>query len=118
MDASSYQPSTFQQVIVFAVAVLVIVGMYKMFQKAGLEGWKAIIPFYNMYLLYKLSWGNGWLFLITCIPCVGFIFNIIVSIKTAKAFGKGTGFGIGLWLVPCVFYMILGFDDSQYLGPQ
>ena len=39
---------------------------------------------------------------------------IIVSIEVAKAFGKGTGFGVGLALLSFVFYPLLGFGDAVY----
>jgi hypothetical protein len=40
------------------------------------------------------------------------------SIKLAHSFGKGTGFGIGLALLPVVFYPILAWGSAQYIGPQ
>lgn len=39
---------------------------------------------------------------------------IIVGIEVAKAFGKGTGFGVGLALFSFVFYPLLGFGDAVY----
>ena len=36
-------------VIVLVIAVVCLVGMWKMFVKAGKPGWGAIIPFYNTY---------------------------------------------------------------------
>ena len=50
-----------------AVAVLGIVAMWKIFEKAGEPGWAAIIPFYNAYVLFKITWGNGWMFLLMLI---------------------------------------------------
>jgi hypothetical protein len=44
-----------------AVAVLAIIGMWKVFEKAGEPGWAAIIPFYNSYVLFKITWGEGWM---------------------------------------------------------
>ena len=35
--------------------VLPYVGLYKLFQKAGRQGWEAIIPIYNFYVMIKLS---------------------------------------------------------------
>jgi len=32
----------------------------------------------------------------------------------AKAFGKGTGFAIGMIFLPFIFYAILAFDSSEY----
>ena len=39
------------------------------------------------------------------------------SIKLARAYGMGTGFAVGLILLPSIFHMILGFGDSTYYGP-
>ena len=46
-------------VIVLAVAVISLVGMWKIFVKAGKPGWGAIIPFYNMYCLFEMSLLRG-----------------------------------------------------------
>lgn len=100
------------------VGVLLLVAAWKIFQKAGEAGWKAIIPFYNIYTLVKIADGNGFKFLLFLIPIVGFIYDIIFSIRLAKAFGKGTGFGIGVFLLPNIFTLILGFGKAEYVGPQ
>ncbi len=92
--------------------------MWKIFVKAGEPGWAAIIPFYNYYILFKITFGNGWLFLLLLVPIVGFIFAIILYFKLAKAFGKGTGFGFGLLFLSIIFMSILAFDSSEYQGVQ
>lgn len=51
----SYQASPFMTVVYLAVAVLGIVAMWKIFEKAGEPGWAAIIPFYNLYVLFKIT---------------------------------------------------------------
>lgn len=70
-------------VIVLAVAVISLVGMWKIFVKAGKPGWGAIIPFYNMYCLFEMSFGTGWLFLLCLVPCVNVVITIIMWIKLA-----------------------------------
>jgi hypothetical protein len=104
--------------LALVIGVVTIIGMWKMFAKAGKPGWGAIIPLYNMYCLYDMGWGNGWLFLLTFIPCVGAIFQIILCFKLAKAFGHGAGFGFGILFLQAIFFMILGFGDSDYIGPK
>ena len=32
------------------IYIILVAGMWKMFEKAGIDGWKAIIPIYNIYL--------------------------------------------------------------------
>ena len=58
------------------------------FQKAGIAGWKSIIPIYNSYCLFKIAWGNGWVFLATIIPLVGVIVDFMCMYKLAKSFDK------------------------------
>ena len=49
------------------------IGLYLFFQKAGLDGWKALIPFYSTYLAVKLiNKPIYWVF-VYYIPFVGFI---------------------------------------------
>jgi hypothetical protein len=40
---------------------------------------------------------------------VGLILSLVISIGVAKAFGRGILFGIGLFLLPFIFYLILAF---------
>ena len=55
-------------IIYLAVVVLMFASMWVIFEKAGLAGWKAIIPIYNTYCLCKITWGNGWIFLAFIVP--------------------------------------------------
>jgi len=99
-----------------AVAVLGIVAMWKIFEKAGEPGWAAIIPFYNLYILFKITWGNGWNFLLLLIPLANIVFMIITMVKLAKAYGKSGGFAVGLIFLSVIFMCILAFDQSMYQG--
>lgn len=117
-NAAAASFSAAYTIIMLAVIVVALVGLWKMFTKAGKPGWAAIVPFYNMYCLFEMSFGNGWLFLLTFIPCVGAVFQIILCFKLAKAFDKGVGFGFGLLFLTPIFYMILGFGDAEYIGPN
>ena len=40
------------------------------------------------------------------------ILNILTCINVAKKFGKSAGYGVGLALLPFVFFMMLGFDKN------
>lgn len=102
--------------VVLAIGILMLVSLWKIFVKAGKPGWGAIIPFYNSYCLFDMAFGNGWLFLLTFVPCVNFVMMIILYVKLAKAFGQGTGFAIGLIFLPVIFLPILAFGDAQYIG--
>ena len=43
-----------------AIMVVVIVGFWKVFEKAGQPGWAAIVPIYNAYILLKIVGRPGW----------------------------------------------------------
>lgn len=101
-----------------ALSILGIIAYWKVFVKAGQPGWKSLIPIYNIYILYKIAWGSGWKFLWMLVPLVNIVVAVIMSLKLASAFGKGTGFGVGLVLLQSIFMMILAFGDAQYTGPQ
>ena len=97
--------------------VLMIAALWKVFSKAGEPGWAAIIPIVNTYFLCKIAGRPGWWVILMFIPLVNLIVWIILCIDVAKSFGKGTGFGIALLLLPFIFFLILGFGSAQYQGP-
>ena len=103
-------------IISLALGVLLIESMWKIFKKAGKPGWAAIVPFYNIYVEYEITWGSGWRFLMLLIPFYNIILAIQTQVKLAKAFGKGGGFAVGLIFLPYVFQPILAFSDAAYLG--
>ena len=94
-----------------------IAAWWKIFTKAGQPGWACIIPIYNLYVWCKIVGRPWWWILLMLIPLVNFIILIILFIDLAKSFGKGVGFGIGLILLPIIFFPILGFGSAQYQGP-
>lgn len=104
--------------VAMVISILMIVSLWKIFTKAGKPGWGSIVPFYNFYLQTEIAFGNGWLFLLYLVPIANIVMAIMTPFKMAKAFGKGTGFGFGLWLIPIVFYPILAFGDAEYQGAE
>lgn len=119
----SYQNFYFDRAIIttwvivcFALLLLSVAGLWAMYYKAGEHGWASIIPIYNIYILYKITWGNGWLFLLLLIPFVNVVITVITAYKLSKAFGHGLGYCIGLLLFPFLFYLIVGLGSSQYQG--
>ncbi len=125
--------------VILLLLVVQIVAYWKIFEKAGERGWKAIIPVYSDYVLYKIAWETKpfWILmgaavitsLLSRIPVVGAIISFIIGIlaviievncylKLSKAFGHGGWFAVGLLLLSPVFMLILAFDNSEYSGPQ
>lgn len=101
-----------------ACLVLAIVAEWMIFMKAGEKGWKSLIPIYNTYTLVRIADGNGWKFLLLLVPFVNIVYMILLNVRLAKSFGKGTGFALGLVLLTGIFTLILGFGKAQYIGPR
>jgi len=96
------------------VLLLIIIGLWKIFVKAGKPGWAAIVPIYNLIVMLEIAGKPLWWFILCLIPFVNIIVIIIVLIAIAKNFGKGVGFAIGMLLLPFIFYPMLGFGDAKY----
>ncbi|MCO6495946.1 MAG: signal peptidase I [Bacteroidetes bacterium] len=94
---------------------LIIVSLWKVFEKAGKPGWASIVPIYNIVVMLKIVKKPLWWILLLLIPFVNVIIGIIVCIEMAKAFGKDIGFAIGLLLLGFIFYPILAFGDAKYV---
>lgn len=99
-------------IVELGLAVLTVAGIWKTFEKAGEPGWAAIVPIYNTIVMLKIADKPIWWIVLMFIPCVGIFVFIPVSISIAQRFGKGVGFGLGLFFLPFVFYPILGFSKS------
>ena len=113
----SYEPSPFMQFINLALTVAMIAGLWKMFQKAGKEGWEAIVPFYSTYVMFNLVGMSGWRLFTLLIPFYNIYVVIKLQVDLAKAFGKSGGFAAGMIFLPFVFYPLLGFGDAVYTHP-
>lgn len=101
-------------ILVLVIAVIMIVANWKIFTKAGKPGWASIVPFYNMYVMYEIAGMNGWMFLLTFIPIVNIVIQIMLYLNLAKKFGKSTGFAIGLILLNPIFLLLLAFGNAEY----
>lgn len=134
--------------------ILLVIAGWKIFEKAGEKGWKSLIPFYNIYILYKIVNMKGWFWGMLCLSIltyiimlatgynpsmttaqmsvynyaanplllctllvvgvIGVVVEIMYAYRTAKVFGHGIGYTIGLIFLPNIFWLILGFGKSKY----
>lgn len=109
--------------IPIAVAIVFVIGMWKMFEKAGTEGWKAIIPIYNVYTLVvdvaKLNW---WWFLVIllagAVPVVGTFAVMFAFVNLNYMIAKRFGGDEGTIVLTCIFsgimYCVFGFGSAKY----
>ncbi len=95
--------------------VLIVIAYWMIFEKADIPGWISLIPIVNIYFMFKLAWGKGWIALLLLIPFVNIIVHIILAFKLAHAFDKGFIFALGLMIFTPIFALILGFGSSEYV---
>ena len=126
--------------IFITILVFQIIGQWKVFKKAGKNGWEAIIPYYNTWTLIEISGCKWWYFLIiigssllsfnvnfdlndtnvsfNMLEGIGTIINYFilysVNFNIAKKFNKNHGYAIGLTLLPFIFYPMLGFGKDVF----
>ena len=120
--------------------LLAAIGSWKVFKKCGEAGWKAFIPFYSKYVRFNLYWDKKffWIYLAMLIVSYGlgsnatgamalvaaaagigmFITTVKVEMKCARCFGKGTGMGILLIIMPWLANIILGFGKAEYTAVE
>jgi len=104
--------------VVLAILIVMIAAVWRVFTKAGQPGWALFIPIYNAIVWLRVCGKPGWWVILLFIPIVNFIITLLASLGMAKNFGKGSGFGIGLWLLGPIFLLILAFGDAKYQGNQ
>ena len=101
-------------IIILLLNLAAIAGMWKVFSKAGEPGWAILVPIYSAIVLGKIAGrSTGWSIVLLVLIPVGFF---IVPFDIAKKFGKSGGFGVGLLLLPMIFYPMLGFGSAKYQG--
>ena len=122
---------------------LSVIPLGRMFQKAGVENWRAYIPVYNGYIYAKLVWNENafWVmlvlgiisgvidkafgggnFLLTLVN-MGVSIALIVyqakfALRASRAYGHDVGYAVGLFFVPTIFWYVIGFGNSEYIAPQ
>lgn len=103
--------------LIFLVLVLVSwVGLFKCFQKAGIAGWKAFVPFYNYFEAFKLTQKPKWWTALMIVPGVNIIMYGVLGFNLARYFGKRKGSDLFIASVmPFLYIPYLGFDSNVKL---
>ena len=101
-------------VFVLAIAVVMLISMWKIYSKAGQPGWAVLVPIYNIVVLLKIVRKPVWWILLMCIPFLNAIIAILIYLELAKVFNKETGFGLGMVFLPIIFLPMLAFGKSEY----
>ena len=72
---------TMSSFLIFIIRVVLIiattVGLWCIFEKADEAGWKSLIPFYNVYILYKLAWSSKHAIIVTILLVILDVLNTV-----------------------------------------
>ena len=130
-------------ILTFIYYLLLTIAQWKLFTKAGEKGWKALIPFYNMFVSHHLiGMRHIWFILDIVFWVIEIVLELIDGtpvwiektffsvaflvtiaseilhiIRLCYCYTKSELFGIGLFILPPVFSLIVAFDDSEYHPP-
>lgn len=100
--------------ILLIQTILTLIGLWKIFEKAGYKGYLAIIPIYNIWITVKIIDKKFWWFIYALIPFINVFVLMLIAIEVVKSFKKNS-----LWyqlltvLFPYVIFIILGFNKKE-----
>ena len=101
-------------------SITTVIGLWKLFLLAGVEGWKAFIPFYNFIIWLKLIKKPWWWIFLIITPGVNFLMYGIMCLLLAKAFNKRSfqekafAFLFGFIYLPYIAFQ----KNTKYVGPE
>lgn len=104
--------------IIVLFLVITVEAHWKIYKKAGKEGWAALIPIYSTVVMLDIIRKPAIWLLFLFIPFINIIFSIWMVNLLAKRFGKDEGYTIGLLFLPFVFYPMLGLSEEQMLAEE
>lgn len=80
-----------------------------LFHRGGHSPWLILLPIANVLIMLELSGCEGWVLLLFFIPFGGLVASWMICSGLAAANGRGSGFAVGLYFLPWVFYPLLVF---------
>jgi hypothetical protein len=103
-------------IILFGIFLQLIAwaGMWKTASKAGQFGLLACIPIVQFFIWAIMAKKEAWWGILCLIPIVNLVIYIILLNEISKRFGRGLGTTLGLFFLPFIFWIILGFGDAEY----
>lgn len=100
--------------------------LMKMFEKMGIESWKAWVPVFNYWVFLEAGGYPGWIILLnfaSIIPFVGWlgsiaatVFLVMAAYRISVGFGKSGAWAVLFFFLSLVWMGILAFDSSKWRG--
>lgn len=104
-------------IVLFSLAfgAIAVVSMWRLFTKAGREGWIALVPICNTLTVLRMAGRPDWWLALLFIPCANVFFIFTVMADLARSSGRSSAFGIfGLGFIG---FRVLAFGNATYRGP-
>ena len=125
-------------IVAWIWSIILIIALWIIFKKAGEKWWKAIIPIWNGYIMYKIAGMKNWFWWSILIAVIGWIIAgfvtaytneivlatsaivgiiaIVAAFKLPRKFGWGVFTSILYVLFTPICQLILAFGSSKYQG--
>jgi signal peptidase I len=104
--------------VLFIIAT--VIGLWKIFEKAGQPGWYILIPFFNFYIWLKIIKKPLWWYVFLLVPFINVFVILIMIVEILKCFLKFSLWEQALGVIFPFFYLpYLGFSaDEKYTDPS
>lgn len=102
------------QILPFLVVGAMLAGMWAAFTKAGQPGWWAVLPVFNALGVIRACGQPLRLFWLLLVPILNIFLMIWLMLRLARCFGRSAWFGVGLLVLPFVFFPVMGFGQARY----
>lgn len=93
------------------------IGIYRIFEKLGIPGWKSLVPFYSAWIMLDLIRKPKWWIIFYYVPFLGFVvwMGIIVEfLKRMNRFSIQDHF-LGIAFTPIYLYYLTSKEETEFL---
>jgi signal peptidase I len=106
--------------IALVLFILPAFGLYFMFKKAGVPGWKGLVPVLNSFEMLRLSKRPVYLFFLQFIPVAGWFITLAILVEFVKTFGKFRFYQHALTVCSAgLYFLYVGLNKKdKYIGPE
>ena len=107
-------------ILIILGLLLSVIGLWKIFEKAGEKPYYVLIPFWNIWYWIKIIDKKKWWFIYCLIPFLNVFIVMLMIVETVKCFRKN-----GFWyqllsiIIPFIILPVLGFSKKEtYTHPK
>ena len=105
-------------IIALAFFGLTVFAWVKLFAKAGVDWWKALIPIYNTVCLCRIATLSGWFTVLLFIPFINFFAFVYLFYRLGLQFSLDRAgiFFLSMIYTSAIVFWYLGFSEKRYIA--